>query len=123
MNKIEARYKEVEAELEELKRDLEDVESQLDNFDVSEHFSEEDYEDMLNDEGVQICGYRYLAGLAFRKVDYTRFREDYNNYLDSLDPEEFSEYLDLLGDKAYLEEDIAELEAELDDLDEEYEVE
>jgi len=48
-------------------------------------FSEDDYQEYLNDlyPLVDICGFKMQQGDILLEMDYTAFREGYNNYLDS----------------------------------------
>lgn len=77
-----------------LEIDLSTLKRQLETFDVSDHFTPEQFKEVLDDTygTIDVCGYTYDAGDLFELTDNIAFREEYNNYLDSLDLEEFAEY-------------------------------
>ena len=46
-------------------------------------YNMDDFEDLMNESEpeVWICGCKFLAGTALRKLDYTAFVMNYNEYL------------------------------------------
>lgn len=56
---------------------------------IAEAFTEDDYEDFLNDdEPIRIGGLQYSAGFVQRRVDPVAFRCDYLDYIGTMDAED-----------------------------------
>ena len=104
---------ELQAKKTELVKAIKDKQKELDCFDVSEYYNEDDYKQDIREEygTVNIMGYEYYAIDTLRKIDYIAFREMYNNHADSLEKSDFKEYREL-------EEELEELENELLDIEE-----
>lgn len=98
-------------ELEELMSEMGSLKQQLENFDKGDHFSDEDFRELLNDSEplVEVCGATFMAGDVLVEMDPIAFSESYHNFLDIMEIEEFPEYMVLL-------EKIDELQGEIDDL-------
>lgn len=110
--KLEAAINVKRREIAEKKEEIAQIKAQIENFDPSEHVSEEEFEAWLDEVygDVEICDLKYSASYALKEVDPTAYREGFNNYCDSRSRD---------GDiPAYkeLEERLEELEDELDSL-------
>ncbi len=109
-------------ELEKKIKDLQDsLESYKDNYDPDDDEFEEMYDDMIREtcDTVTIVGLTFDPARIIREMDPTAYRCGKVDYLDSLELDEVPGYDDF---KDNVEEEIAELEeliAELEDQDEE----
>lgn len=110
-------------QIELLKKEISDIEKEIQSFDVSEHVSEESYDEMLDDcyGEIEICGMSYMASDALKSVDPIAYRCGFHDYANSIDPESIDEYNELIEEKENLEYDLADLEEELADLEAELE--
>lgn len=106
----------LQAKKTELVKAIKDKQKELDCFDVSYYYDEEMFVDEMREEYglVNIMGYEYNAVDALYRLDIIAFREMYNNYLDTLDKNDFEEYQEL-------EEELEELENELLEIEEQTE--
>jgi hypothetical protein len=88
-----------------IKEQISDLETRIANFDVSQHFTESDFETYLNEtlEPAIICGMEFSQGTALLNLDPVAFREAYNDYLDYIDPETIDEYKEMLSELEDLE--------------------
>ena len=101
-----------------LKKAIKDKQKEMDCFDVSEYYDEDDYKrDMREQLGIADVigghGSFYHIDIVY-KLSYTTFRTMYNDYKDDLDKTNFEEYKEL-------EEELEELENELLEIDDEIE--
>lgn len=55
---------------------------------IADAFTEDDYEDLLNEESIRIGGLQYSAGFVQRRVDPVAFRCDYLDYIGMMDAED-----------------------------------
>lgn len=103
-------------QLEELYERKYELEMFLENFDVSEYVSEDDYWEMLDEVygDVEVCGMTFSAADALKKLDPIAYNVGYNDYIDSIDASDLFQWQDA-------EEEIAELELQIADLEEELE--
>jgi hypothetical protein len=102
--------------LDTIRERISELRKERDNFDASEHISEEDFLDLLNESygSVTICGYDYDAGYALKRLDPIAFRCGFVDYCSEADVAELEPYREI-------EEELTALESELEDL--EYELE
>ena len=102
---------------------IEARQEELDCFDVSEYYDDDMFiEDMRGEYGsVNIMGYEYNAIDILQKIDSIAFREMLNNYLDTLDKNDFEEYQELEEELEELENELEELENELLEIEEQIE--
>ena len=101
--------------IEELKKDIADLKKQIDNFKLDPYDYEGDYCNMLDEQGyVRIGSLTFSPSEIVRELDETAYRCGLNDYIDSLDVKDDSDY-------QRLEEELEELEDELADLLEEKE--
>ena len=107
---------ELQAKKTELVKAIKDKQKELDCFDVSEYYNEDDYkQDMREEYGtVNIMGYEYDAIDTLQKIDSIAFREMFNNYLDTLDKNDFKEYQELGEELEELENELLEIEGQLE---------
>ena len=112
------RLAELQAKRGELIKAIKAKQKELDCFDVSEYYGEDDYrQDMREELGIAdvIGGYGslYHIDILF-EMRYTTFRTMYNDYADILNKSDFVEYREL-------EEELGELENELLDIEDKIE--
>lgn len=112
----EIKVKEAQSEVNELKGNLE-------AFDKSEVASEDEFDDMLDEQGdIEIVGIRYNPSNVLKNVDPAAYQTEFNNWVDSLDEESFPEYVEMREELEEAEDILADLENELEELnDEKYE--
>ena len=101
--------------IEELKKDIADLKKQIDNFELDPYDYEGDYCNMLDEQGyVHIGSLTFSPSEIVRELDETAYQCGLDDYVDSLDVKDDSDY-------QKLEEELEELEDELADLLEEKE--
>lgn len=107
-SKLERQLHEIIDGAEQLKRS---IELEMYHFDLGDYTSETDFIEHLDQcyDPVKICGYEYSPGRLLQKVDYTAFREEFNNWIDTLDKSDNVKY-------AALESDLEKIEEYLDKL-------
>ncbi len=107
-SKLEKQLHEIIDGAEQLKRS---IELEMYHFDLGNYTSENDFIEHLNEcfEPVKVCGYTFSPGVLLHEVDYTAFREEFNNWIDTLDKSHNVEY-------AALESDLEKIEEYLDKL-------
>lgn len=97
----------------ELMTRIAEVKESIRTFEIDQSKHEEEYKDLIDESGpVMICGMSFTASRILAEIDPTAYRCGLNDYVDSLDVTDDSEY-------QALEEELAELEAELEALEEE----
>lgn len=106
----------LQAKQSELLKAIKDKQKEIDCFDVSEYYGEDDYKQEMREAygTVTVMGYEYSAIDTLQEIDYIAFREMYNNHIDNLDKNDFEEYQEL-------EEGLEELENELLDIEDQIE--
>ena len=98
---------------ETLAYELNDVQREIENLDAADIFTENDFEDLLNEDTVEILGLEYPKGTALKNVDNIAFAEAYRNYVDanwSEIIEGSAKYNELKDEAQELIEEIRELE-------------
>ena len=111
----------LQAKRDALKKVIKDKQKEMDCFDVSEYYDEEMFLDEMREEygAVDIMGYEYSAIDALYELDNTAFREMFNNYLDTLDKNDFEEYQELAEELEELENELLEIEEQIEQLEDE----
>ena len=112
MTIIEAKQEEID----EMKEYIDAKQNEIDSFDRSEYYTEEQYEEVLNElfGDVDVCGSTFNAGSLLKDNDNIAFRTGMNDHVDSMNNDDFEEYKELL-------EDLEVLDCQKDDLVEELE--
>ena len=102
----------------ELEESIEDLDHEIDNFDVSDYYTESEFLDMLNESygDVDICGFSFGAGDALERLDPTAFRCAYVDYLDSVEPENIGTYVDLVEERDDLQNELDDLVEQIESL-------
>ena len=108
----------LQAKRDAFKKAIKDKQKEMDCFDVSEYYGEDDYkQDMREAYGtVTVIGYEYSAIDALYELDSIAFREMYNDYTDSLDKGDFEEYRELEEELEELENELSEIEEQIEQL-------
>jgi peptidoglycan hydrolase CwlO-like protein len=105
----------LQAKIEEVKRQIKSKQAEIDNFEIDPDEFEEQYCEMLDEEGpVKVVGLTFDASAIIREMDPTAYRCGLNDYVDGIDKADVKAYQEL-------EEELEELESELSDLEEELE--
>ena len=99
--------------LEMLKMELVNKQSELESFDRLEHVTEEMYDDMLDDCHGNFMG--YSASEILKAIDPIAYRCGMSDYADSLEDDDFPEYVELCDAISEIEIDIADLELEIEE--------
>lgn len=78
-------------------RSVSDIESDIDNFEVADYYTMEDYRDYLNTEfdRVKLFGSSFGVGDIINKMDKPMFNGMYNDYIDDYDLESIPDYIEL----------------------------
>ena len=111
---------ELQAKRDELKKAIKDKQKEIDCFDVSEHYSEDDYkQDMREELGIAdvigCCGSLYHIDILF-EMCYTTFCTTYNDYMGILNKSDFEEYRELEKELEELENELLEVEEQIEQL-------
>lgn len=108
----------LKAAIKEKEAEIRDKQRELDAFDISDYFDEDDFKEEVNDSypDIDIMGCSYSPGDIWKQVDYIAFREGFNDWLDNRDKEEINEYQTLKEELEDLENELEDLETELEDL-------
>ena len=110
----------IQDKIETIKNQIIDLQNRIDNFEVSDHINESDYDDYIDEINgdVEILGMSYSASRVLQEIDPIAYRCGLSDYADTLDPSDFDEYNDMLEELEELELELEELELELEDDDE-----
>lgn len=121
LNEIEAAIAALREEEDSLKSHQSELEAEREDFDVSEHFSEEYIAENLNDQNgpVEVLGRGFDASRIIRELDPTAWREMVNDWLDAIDITTVDAYRDIESDLAYIENRLSDIEDEVQALREE----
>jgi prefoldin subunit 5 len=127
IDRIESNLRGLRIELLDTERDLDEVQTAVDNFEIDEDNYEEQYCEMLNEDGdIMIGSLRFTPSDVLNEMDPTAYSIGLSDYVDSLDIDDDPEYEKLKEDLESLEENkerteemIEELEEELEGLEEE----
>lgn len=104
----------------ELRSQLRDVNSQIENFELDEMDYEEQYDEMLDEQGeIKVAGLYYMPSQILKAVDDIAYREGLADYMDGLDKEDDPTYQDLITDREEIEGELEGVEEELEALQEE----
>jgi predicted nuclease with TOPRIM domain len=109
------RLEELQAALASKEAEYTDIQSEMENFEIE--VSDELYDEMLDDcyGEVQIAGLTFSTSYALKELDPTAYDCGKNDYADSLDPSGDPEYQELQERLGDLRDEIAELEAEIEE--------
>ena len=129
IDRIESDLRGLRVELKDTERDLDKAQTEVDNFEMDEDHYEDQYCEMLNEDGDIIIGsLRFSPSDVLKEMDPTAYRLGLLDYVDGLDIDDDPEYErlkenleELEEDKERTEEMIEELEEELERLEEELE--
>ena len=99
--------------IEELKEELCELEVAIEDFDLEEEFTEDDFANELDEteEPVYVYGCEFLVSDILINMDPIAFSQAYFDFLNELDPSDFPRYVELVE----REEEIRELLEELED--------
>ena len=121
-NGYDQKQEDIEAkqdEIAEKKQEIEDFEPELDD---------DRYDDMLDEPGimtddgmVHIGMLTYAVSQVLKEIDPTAYRCGKNDFIDSMDKDEFKEYQELEEELQELEDELDELENEIEEMKEEEE--
>jgi hypothetical protein len=95
---------------------LDKLQTEINHFDASEHLSEDEYQEMLDEDTVRIGMLTYPMGECLKQVDYTAFREGYNDWVDGYDLTDIQACRELTEEAEQLQEEIDELMSEISDI-------
>jgi hypothetical protein len=103
---------EFEAVQSDFRQNISSAETDINSFDPTYHYEEDEFEQYLNDMSdapVRICGCEYKMGSAWRAIDPTAFRCAYSDHLStfsSSDMMQFEAYRELIDTKGAFEESL-----------------
>ena len=107
---------ELKKAIEEKKREIEAKQKEVDNFEIDPDDYAEEYDDILNEEGdVKVAGLTFSPAQIVKELDSTAYRCGLNDYVDSIDKTELTEYMDLEEELEALENELTDLENELEE--------
>jgi len=95
--------------LQDLKDYLRTLENRIYNFELDPDDYIDSYNELLDEEDVEICGMSYSTSHVLKEVDPTAYRCGLIDYIDGIDVEENEEYIELVEEKENLEFEIEEL--------------
>ena len=97
----------------EIENRIGEIKKELYNFEIDQSKHEESYKDLIDASGpVMICGMKFTASRILEELDPTAYWCGLNNYVDSLDVANDSDYQALESELADLEEELEALEEE-----------
>ena len=87
---------------------INELESEINNFDMADYISENDYADSIDEseEIVNVCGLEFYPSQILRELDNTAFICGYHDYIYSIDLHFFQPYIDLLNELDCLKEEL-----------------
>ncbi len=95
-------------------------EKEIDNFELDNDDYEEQYKEAIDSEGpVKVAGIQFDPSRILEEMDSTAYRCGLNDYVDSLEKEEDPKYKELGEELETLTDGLADLESELEGLDDE----
>ena len=104
---------EIIAQIAELNARKAALQSQIDSFEYEA--SDEEYDDMLDCEGVvNVCGLEFYPSTILKECDPVTYRCGKSDYENSVDIEDLEEYQDLLSEREEIESEIADLTEQLE---------
>jgi peptidoglycan hydrolase CwlO-like protein len=119
MKELESKIEELQELIAEKKIELKELDKKIDNFELDPDNHEDSYCDMLDDCYPEL--FNMQPSYILRKCDPTAYRCGLNDYVDSLDLSDDSDYCELTEKQSNLENEISDLESELEELTEELE--
>jgi peptidoglycan hydrolase CwlO-like protein len=118
LTELKERQKSLVLEIEAKELEISEKQSELDNFDISEHADNNEYDNWLDEvSGMVVIGsLKYSASHVLSEVDPIAYRCGFSDYCDSLEPSDFQEYTELEEQLSELESDLIDLQEELKEL-------
>ena len=117
VNTLQTQIDSIESKLSDLRFQVCDLESQQSKIELDPDDYEDQFSEMLDDEGmITVCGCKYSPSHVLKNVDPTAYRCSLNDFIDSLEVEDSDEYKALQEEIDQLESDIEDLESEIEDL-------
>lgn len=97
----------------ELIKRIAEVKNELQNFEIDPEKHKESYRDMIDEQGpVIVAGIEFTASRILEELDPVAYFCGLNDYVDSLDVEDDSEYQALEAELADLEDELADTESD-----------
>lgn len=111
---------ELKKAIEAKKAEVEAKQKEIDNFELDIDDYVEQYEEVLNEEGlVKVGGLTFEPATIIRELDPIAYRCGLNDYVDGIDKDENEDYKELIDELEVLEDELTELENELEEKEEE----
>lgn len=123
-NNLELMIAQAVLDLKQLRAEHQELIEERDDFDVEDSFTEEAFEQFLNDtsDDIELFGNSYQSGTLLRKLDRIAFIQAYHQHCDSLNSTEMEDYQsiqdeidDVEAEIEVTEEQVTALEKELKD--------
>lgn len=93
---------------------IEQLNNKIENFEIDPDDYESDYNDVLDEGGaVVVGGCEFFPSMILRELDPIAYRCGLNDYVDSIDLSDDANYCDLCDDLADLEAELEEVEEAL----------
>lgn len=115
MNKAE-----LEKAIETKKAEIAAKEKEIDNFELDNDDYEEQYKEAIDSEGpVTVAGITFDPSRILQEMDPIAYRCGLADYVDSCEKDDDPKYQELAEELETLEDDLADLESKLEDIEEE----
>jgi len=115
----------IESAIEASKQAITDKQGEIDNFDRSQYYTEDMYEEALEGiygDSVEVCGMTMNPVYILKECDPTAYRCGMGDMVDSMDNSDFEEFNELEKELEELDDELTDLESELEELEEELEL-
>ena len=91
--------------IQEIQNRVFELNQAIDQFDVSNHFTEDDYAAYMDEvsEQVEVAGMMFNQSDILKALDYTAFRCGYLDYIDTIDLDSIPAYAELIEELEGLE--------------------
>lgn len=120
LNEITKEIAAKEIEVKEAQFKVDEFKEALEAFDKSEAADTDQYDEMLDEQGeIGVAGMSYATSQVLKAVDPVAYRCGFNDWVDSLDNEEFPEYIEMRDELEEAEDELSDLENELEELEDE----
>ena len=111
---------ELEKAIEDKKTEIAAKEKEIDNFEMDSDDYEEQYKEALDEEGpVMVAGIKFYPSRVLQEIDPIAYGYGLNDYIDSLEKDDDPKYQELTEELETLKDELAGLEWELEDIDDE----